>query len=87
MLDPDVLPPETGTMNRPTTIRAVLGFALLLLFVLAPDLHAQAAELGRQSLRPYWHVFAAYALVIVIIGGWAVSIGRRMRDLEKRLVD
>jgi len=87
MPDPDVPPPETGTMNRPATILAVLGSALLLLFVAAPELHAQAPELGRQSLRPYWHVFVAYALVIVILGGWAVSIGRRMRDLEKRLVD
>jgi CcmD family protein len=74
-------------MNRPATIRAVLGPAILLLFVVVPDLQAQAAELGRQSLRPYWHVFIAYALVIVIIGAWALSIGRRMSDLEKRLVD
>lgn len=40
-----------------------------------------------QGLRPYWHVFAAYALVIVLVGGWAVSIARRLRDVEDRLVD
>lgn len=37
------------------------------------------------SLRPYWHVFAAYTVVIVLIGGWAVSIARRLRDVEDRL--
>ena len=47
----------------------------------------QATELAGQSLRPYWHVFIAYALAIVLIGGWAVSIGRRLRDVEDRLLD
>lgn len=37
------------------------------------------------SLRPYWHVFAAYAVTIVLIGGWAFSIARRLRDVEDRL--
>lgn len=46
-----------------------------------------ASRLAEQSLRPYWHVFAAYALVILLIGGWAVSIARRLRALEERLVD
>lgn len=40
-----------------------------------------------QSLRPYWHVFAAYALAIVLIGGWAISIARRLRAVEDRLTD
>ena len=47
----------------------------------------QASRLAEQNLRPYWHVFAAYALVIVMIGGWAVSIARRLRAIEDRLVD
>ncbi len=47
----------------------------------------QASALGQQNLRPYWHVFAAYTLVIVMVGGWAVSIARRLRSIEKRLVD
>lgn len=37
------------------------------------------------SLRPYWHVFAAYAVTIILIGGWAISIARRLRDVEERL--
>ena len=47
----------------------------------------QASRLAQQNLRPYWHVFAAYALVIVLIGGWAISIARRLRAIEDRLVD
>lgn len=47
----------------------------------------QASQLATQSLRPYWHVFAAYAIAIVLIGGWAISIARRLKDVEKRLVD
>jgi CcmD family protein len=47
----------------------------------------QAGRLAEQNLRPYWHVFAAYALVILLIGGWAVSIARRLRAIEERLLD
>ena len=47
----------------------------------------QASALAEQNLRPYWHVFAAYALVIVLIGGWAFSIARRLRAIEDRLAD
>ena len=47
----------------------------------------QASALAQQSLRPYWHVFAAYTIVIVMVGGWAISIARRLRGIEKRLVD
>ena len=61
--------------------------AVLAMLVVASPLAAQAAELGRQSLRPYWHVFVAYALVILLVAGWAFSIGRRLREVERRLVD
>jgi len=67
----------------------------LVLFMLTATLVAaqesagmpQASELAQQSLRPYWHVFAAYTLVIVLVGGWAVSIARRLRNVEQRLLD
>lgn len=39
---------------------------------------AGAGELARQSLRPYAHVFIAYALAWVLVLGWVVSIGRRL---------
>lgn len=47
----------------------------------------EAAALREQSLRPYWHVFVAYTIAIVMIGGWAISIARRLRQIEDRLVD
>ncbi len=59
---------------------------VVIALVMMPDaLWAQAEQLGQQNLRPYWHVFAAYALVLVIIGGWAVSIARRLKTIEDRI--
>ncbi len=47
---------------------------------------AQADPLGTAGLgRPYLHVFIAYALAIVLIGGWVISIARRLRRIEGRL--
>lgn len=40
---------------------------------------------GAGGLRAYWHIFIAYAIAIVAVGGWAVSIARRLRDVERRL--
>lgn len=72
-------------------IRRVLFLTVTLAavcFVNAADVSAlQSPTLGQQNLRPFWHVFAAYAIVIIVIGGWAVSIGRRLRQVEERLVD
>ena len=70
-----------------------LLFALipaLLLAVSAPELWGQAqgmpsGGLGSQTLRPYWHVFIAYTIAIVLVLGWVISIGRRLRDVEERL--
>lgn len=70
--------------RRPSMLR----YAAALLAVIPGPLAAQATELGRQSLgRPYWHVFVAYALVVVLIGGWVFSIARRLARLEGRLPD
>jgi CcmD family protein len=68
----------------------LMGLAGLLVgaLTLAAPLGAQATELGRQTLgRPYWHFFLAYAIVVVLIAGWAVSIARRLRRIEDRLPD
>lgn len=71
---------------RNGSVRA--GTAALGLWAFLPlELSAQAAGLGQQSLRPYWHVFAAYALVILLVAAWALSISRRLRDVESRLSD
>ena len=68
--------------------------ALCLLAILAAGVAAQesagmpqASALAQQNLRPYWHVFTAYTIVIALVGGWAVSIARRLRSIEERLVD
>ena len=69
-----------------------LGFvfvSLLLLGALEP-LAALAAQvgaeaLGRQSLRPYWHVFIAYAVVWLVVMGWMGSIARRLSALERQI--
>ena len=80
-------------MSRLHAIVRVLvpGGALLLGAVLVgaqeiPGLPEPAA-LAQQNLRPYWHVFLAYAIVITAIGGWTVSIARRLRSVEDRLID
>jgi CcmD family protein len=52
----------------------------------AQDATGQAAA-AASSLRPYWHVFIAYTIVIVLVGAWAVSIARRLKDVERRLLD
>lgn len=43
------------------------------------------STLGAQSLRPYWNVFIAYAIAIVLVLGWVISIGRRLKDVEEKL--
>lgn len=77
-------------MIHRTLLRPAIAF--LLTAVLAVGLAAQESpfpqsQFGQQSLRPYWHVFIAYAIVILLIGGWAVSIARRLRNVEERLID
>ena len=43
--------------------------------------------MAEQTLRPYWHVFIAYAIAVVFVMGWVISIARRLAALERRLVD
>ena len=64
---------------------AVAAVASMASVALAQDTLPQTTP--ARNLRPYWHVFAAYTIVIVMIGGWAVSIARRLRAIEARLVD
>ena len=65
------------------------ALAMGLVFALGvSDLGAQelpGSGLASQNLRPYWHVFIAYAVAIVLVLGWVISIGRRLRDVEERL--
>jgi CcmD family protein len=61
--------------------------ALVLLCALEVSGQSPGGNLGAQSLRPYWHVFAAYAIAWLLIGGWIISISRRLSKLEKRPTD
>jgi len=60
---------------------------LLLLAVASSDAAAQASgsAAGVGGLRAYWHVFIAYAVVILVVLGWVISIGRRLKDVQERL--
>ncbi len=65
------------------TTALVLGVLLLQ----ASPVWAQAGTvLGLQTLgRAYWHVFAAYAILWLLVFGWVISIVRRLRRVEERL--
>lgn len=78
------------TMHR--LKNALIGsLPLILLAVATPALAAQEisglppSTMGAQSLRPYWHVFIAYAIAIVMVLGWVISIGRRLKNVEEKL--
>lgn len=65
-----------------------LVLSILMVLLSAPPVWGQSTELGRQTLgRPYWHVFLAYAIVVLLIAGWTVSIARRLSKVEARLPD
>ena len=81
------------TRTRTLLVRTALALGLVLLLSAVTVAAQQAGGVPQataatpQSLRPYWHVFVAYAIAIVLVGGWAVSIARRLRDVEDRLID
>ena len=74
-------------MDRKLFSRWMLALVLGVLLLQASPLWAQAGtDLGRQTLgRGYWHVFAAYAIVWLLVLGWVISIVRRLRRVEDRL--
>ena len=74
-------------LKRSIRLVTVIGLLLLALYASPLTLLAQeAGALGRQTLgRPYWHVFIAYAIAWVLIFGWLMAIGSRLRRVEERL--
>ena len=64
----------------------VLALAIPLL-ALAAQTPGSAGPGQVGGLRAYWHVFIAYSIVIVLVLGWVISIGRRLKDIEKRLAE
>lgn len=68
--------------------RIVLALALPFLLSVIPTLVAAQAVAGDiGGLRAYYHVFIAYTIVIALVLGWVLSIGRRLREVEERLSD
>jgi CcmD family protein len=74
-------------MDRKRFPRWTTALVLGVLLLQASPVWAQAGTvLGRQTLgRAYWHVFAAYAIVWLLVLGWVISIVRRLRRVEERL--
>ena len=62
-----------------------IAFAALLLVIDLSGVAAQTAASEIGGLRAYWHVFIAYAIVILMVLGWVISIGRRLKDIQERL--
>ena len=38
-----------------------------------------------RTMRAYWHVFAALTLAWLLVFGYAISLGRRFRSLEREV--
>lgn len=79
---------RSASRGRRLLAAVLLLLPIALLLPIGPPVLAQASEMGRQTLgRAYWHVFAAYALAILLIGGWVISIARKLGRLERRFPD
>ena len=75
------LRPMVLTMR--TLTKAALALALLAVFVqpVLAQVGSQPEGLG----RPYVHVFLAYAITVLAILGWTVSISRRLGRIDRSL--
>jgi hypothetical protein len=67
----------------------IVALPLLVLLFAATDAAGQlpGSQMAAQGLRAYWHVFIAYAIAIVMVLGWVVSIARRLARIEAQLGD
>ena len=88
------LQPENKMIMKNIVLRSLLlslaGLAVTSAVTFAQEaagVPPQVNRLAEQNLRAYWHVFAAYALVILMSGGWVISIARRLRAIEDRGVE
>lgn len=65
--------------------KKVFILCLLAALVLPVGLYAQT-NLGAQTLgRGFWHVFAAYAILWILVFGWLFKIGRQLARVERKL--
>ncbi|MGD2069099.1 MAG: CcmD family protein [Gemmatimonadota bacterium] len=66
--------------------RSLVVTVALVAILAVPVAATQAADFASQSLgRGYWHMFIAYAIAWILVFGWAISIGRRLSDVERKL--
>ena len=73
-------------MDQKWVSRWTASVVVVLLLQASPVWAQAGTALGQQTLgRPYWHVFAAYAIVWLLVLGWVISIVRRLRRVEERL--
>ena len=73
-------------MDQKCVSRWTASVVVVLLLQASPVWAQAGTALGQQTLgRPYWHVFAAYAIVWLFVLGWVISIVRRLRRVEDRL--
>src|SRR5215207_6106194 len=49
----------------------------------ASALPGERAAAPPRTLRAYWHVFIAFTLAWLFLFGYALSLGRRFRNLER----
>ncbi len=71
-------------MRRIATTMIVLA-ALAAPAFLGGQTPGAEGRLASQSLRPYGHVFLAYALAWALVLGWVISLARRWARLEDEL--
>ncbi len=43
----------------------------------------EAAQVTGGTLRPYWHVFIAYAVAWLVVLGWVIHIARRLARVDR----
>ena len=68
----------------PVAVAVVLLTVLASAVTAVPGL-AQTPAASPLEMRHFWHVFIAYAIAWILIGGWLFTIVRRLRRLEDRL--
>lgn len=67
-------------------IRSLVVTVALVAVLALPVAAVQGTDFASQSLgRGYWHMFIAYAIAWILVFGWAISIGRRLSNVERKL--
>ncbi len=64
---------------------ALLTLVLFLVLSTAASAQIEPGVLAQQSMRPFWHVFIAYAIAWALIFGWVVSLARRLGQVAREL--